>query len=233
MSPTTSLDLKAERREVRGKALRRLRSEGKLPAVVYGHRAPSAPIMLDGHEFQKVFARAGRTHLVDLHVDGGRAQKVLVREVQHHPRRPGPIHVDFYRVDLKEKLHAEVPLVITGESPAVKLGDGDPIQGIHTLKIECLPSAIPEAVEVDISALETAESVLRVSDLVLPAGVTVLSDPEDVVVRIAARRELAVEAEEAVPAEAVEGAEEAAEAAPPTAEGPSGADTGAEGESTE
>ncbi|MGH7776055.1 MAG: 50S ribosomal protein L25 [Candidatus Dormibacterales bacterium] len=213
------LRLKAENREARGKALRHLRSEGKLPAVVYGHRAEAAALMLDGHEFQRVYARAGRTHLVDLQVDGGRAQKVLVREVQHHPRRPGPIHVDLYRVDLKEKLHAEVPLVLVGESPAVKLGDGDAIQGIHVLRIECLPSDIPDAIEVDISSLESAESVLRVSELRVVEGLTVLSDPEDVVVRIAARRELAAEAEgEAVAA--AEGAEAApAEAAAAPEEG--------------
>ncbi|MGH7903175.1 MAG: 50S ribosomal protein L25 [Candidatus Dormibacteraceae bacterium] len=214
--------LKAENREVQGKHLRRLRAEGKLPAVVYGHRADASALMLDRHEFERVFARAGRTHLLDLVIEGGRAQKVLVREVQNHPRRVGPIHVDLYRVDLKERLHAEVPIILTGESPAVRLGDGDAIPGIHALRVECLPGDIPDSIEADMSGLDHTESVLRVSDLHVADNITVLSDPEDVVVKIAARRELAAAEEEEVSGEAAPAAEgeAASDHGAPEGEGP-------------
>src|SRR5256886_10031487 len=94
--------------------------EGKLPAIVYGHNTEATPITLDRLEFQKVFIKSGRTHLVDLVLDGDRTEKVLVREIQTHPRRLGPIHVDFYQVNLQEKIEVEVPVRLVGESAPVK-----------------------------------------------------------------------------------------------------------------
>ena len=90
------MQLKASTRTLLGKRSRRLHGEGKLAAVVYGHNTAATPLVLDRLEFQKVFIKSGRTHLVDLLVDGSRNEKVLVREIQTHPRRLGPIHVDFY-----------------------------------------------------------------------------------------------------------------------------------------
>jgi large subunit ribosomal protein L25 len=215
------LKLVAEKREPGRSRIGRARREGKLPAVVYGHRAAAQPLTLDGHEFQRVFARAGRTQLVDLVVEGGRAQKVLVREIQVHPRRTGPIHVDLYRVDLKEKLHADVPIVVFGESPAVKRGDGDPLQTLHAIKVECLPSDIPESVEVDLSTLAEVDAAIRVGELRLPESVTLLTDREEMVVKIAAKRVV----EEVPEAEAAE-TEATAEAAEPSGEREAAQDAG-------
>ena len=108
------MQLKASKREPLGKRTRRLHREGKLAAVVYGHSAEATPLVLDRLEFQKVFVKSGGTHLVDLVVDGDRTEKVLVREIQTHPRRLGPIHVDFYQVSLEEKIRVEVPVHLTG-----------------------------------------------------------------------------------------------------------------------
>jgi large subunit ribosomal protein L25 len=209
------LQLKASKRELLGKRSRRLHREGKLAAVVYGHNAEPTPLVLDRLEFQKVFVKSGRTHLVDLAIDGARTEKVLVREIQTHPRRLGPIHVDFYQVSLEEKIRVEVPVHLTGESAAVKRGDADILQPIHALEVECLPTDIPEAFEVDLTPLAEIESELRVSEIDVPRGVTVLADPEELVVKIVHKRELKVEeelpaAEAAVPAEG----EAAAEGAP-------------------
>jgi large subunit ribosomal protein L25 len=121
-------------------------------------------------------------------------------------------------VDLKEKLHAEVPITLSGESPAVKRGDGDPLQTLHAIKVECLPSDIPEAVDVDLGRLEEVEASLRAGELALPENVTLLTDPEEMVVKIAARRVAAVEE---VPVEAPAEAEgAAAEAEEPAAAAP-------------
>jgi large subunit ribosomal protein L25 len=141
-----------------------------------------------------VFLKSGRTHLVDLVVDG-RTDKVLVREIQTHPRRLGPIHVDFYQVNLEEKITVEVPVHLVGESAAVKRGDADILQPIHSLRVECLPSDIPEAFEVDMTPLEEIESEVRISDIKMPKGVTVLIDPEELVVKIIKKREMKVEEE--------------------------------------
>ena len=213
------MQLKASTRELLGKRTRRLHRQGKLAAVVYGHNTKPTALILDRLEFQKVFVKAGRTHLVDLVVDSARSEKVLVREIQTHPRRLGPIHVDFYAVSLEEKITVEVPVHLTGESAAVKRGDADILQPIHALRVECLPTDIPEAFEVDLTPLEDIDAELRVSDLTLPKGVTVLVDPEELLVKVVHKRELKVE-EEVPAAEAVVPAEgEAAAEGEPAAEG--------------
>ena len=220
------MQLKASPRKPLGKRSRRMLREGKLPAIVYGHNTDPTPITLDRLEFQKVFVKSGRTHLVDLVLDGDRTEKVLVREIQVHPRRQGPIHVDFYQVNLQEKIEVEVPVHLVGESAPVKQGDGDILQPMHSVRVECLPSDIPEAFEVDLTPLDEIDAELRVSDLRVPAGVTVLDEPEELVVKIVHKRELKVEeevpaAEAAVPAEgevAAEGEAPAAEEAAETEE---------------
>ena len=213
------MQLKASSRTLLGKASRRLHGEGKLAGIVYGHNATPTPLVLDRLEFQKVFIKSGRTHLVDLVVDGDRTEKVLVREIQTHPRRLGPTHVDFYQVSLEEKITVEVPVHLVGESAAVKRGDADVLQPIHAVRVECLPTDIPEAFEVDLTPLEEVESEFRISELKVPQGVTVLMDPEELVVKIVHRRELKVEEEAPVLETAVVGeGEEGAEAGAPAAE---------------
>ena len=216
------MQLKASTRELLGKRSRRLYGQGKLAAVVYGHNTTPTRLELDRLEFQKVFVKSGRTHLVDLVVDGGRTEKVLVREIQTHPRRLGPIHVDFYQVNLEEKITVEVPVHLVGESAAVKRGDADVLQPIHALRVECLPSDIPAEFEVDLTPLDEIEAEFRVADLHVPKGVTVLLDREELIVKIVHKREMKVE-EEVPTAEAAVGAE--GEAA---AEGEEGAEEAAE-----
>jgi len=164
-------------------------------------RSPSA---LDAGEFRRVYAKAGRTHLIDFVLDGGRPQKVLIKEIQKHPRHEGPIHVDLFRIDLKEKLQIDVPITIVGESPAVKRGDGDLLISLHSLRVECLPSDIPEAIEVDVAGLENIDDSVRVHDLQFPEGVTLLTGGDEMIVKVQAHRV----AEEPV-AEAAEGEAEA------------------------
>src|SRR6184192_1649615 len=202
------MQLKASPRQPLGKRSRRLLRQGKVPAIVYGHNTEPTPITLDRLEFQRVFVKSGRTHLVDLAIDG-KTEKVLVREIQTHPRRLGPIHVDFYQVNLEEKIRVEVPVHLTGESAAVKRGDADILQPIHALEVECLPTDIPGEFEVDLSPLAEIDAELRVSEIDVPKGVTVLADPDELVVKIVHKRELKVEeelpaAEPAVPAEGEE-----------------------------
>ena len=193
-----------------GKAARRLRHRGRLPAVVYGQRTAASSIELDAHEFERVFARAGRTQLIDLVVDDGRPHKVLVKEVQISPRRNLPVHVDFHQVSLREKLQVDVPVVVTGEAEPVRRGDADVLQVLHAVRVECLPNDIPEAVEVDVSGLDHVDAGVRVSELELPRGVTVVSDAEELVVKLAARRVAAEEEAAPVVAEG-ETAEEGGE----------------------
>jgi len=205
------MELKADKRETTGKATRRLRRHGRLPAVVYGQRA-AISVEVDTHEFARVYARSGKTQLIDLVVDSGRPSKVLVKEVQISPRYNTLLHVDFHQVSLRERLQVDVPVSVTGEAEPVRAGEADVLQVLHAIRVECVPTRIPEVIEVDISGLAEVDAAVRLSDLRLAEGVTVVGDPDEVIVKLAARRVVA-EVEEAPAAEEApaEPAEEAAE----------------------
>jgi large subunit ribosomal protein L25 len=217
MPDTTVLEI-SPRTELR-KQNRTLRARGGVPAVIYGHRVEPVPVTLPRREFERAFHKVGRTQLLDLKIDGeGGSRKVLVREVQYDPRANVVIHVDFYQVNLKEKIQAEVPVVLVGEAPAVLRRDGELQQNINTLRVSCLPADIPEHIEVDVSGLEAVDDGIRVSQLNIPAECEVLTDPEELVVKIGVIREVeeepvVAEEEEAAEGEAAEGAEGAAEGA--------------------
>jgi len=204
------MELKADKRETTGKATRRLRRQGRLPAVVYGQRA-AASVEMDTHEFERVYARSGRTQLIDLIVASGRPSKVLVKEVQVSPRYNTLLHVDFHQVSLRERLQVDVPVSVTGEAEPVRAGEADVLQVLHAVRVECVPTKIPEFIEVDISGLAEVDAAVRLSDLQLAEGVSVVGDPDEVIVKLAARR-VAAEVEEAPAAEEA-AAEPEAEAA--------------------
>ncbi len=205
-----TIELRATTREERGHHNRALRRKGRVPAVLYGHNVEPRPIEAEGRLLHRVWMRAGRTHLVDLKVDGKRAQKVLVREMQIDPRTGNPIHADFFAVNLLEKLTADVPVVIIGESPAVvdaKIGTLQ--QLITTLRIECLPSDLPAQFSVDVSGLLEIDAGIHVRDIDLPDGVALVHvELDELVVKVSALRLVTEEEIEAV--EAAEAAEAAA-----------------------
>jgi large subunit ribosomal protein L25 len=219
-----TIELQATSREARGNHNRALRRTGKVPAVLYGHNVDPWPIEAEARVLRRVWMHAGRTQLVDLKVDGGRAQKVLVREMQVDPRTGNPIHADFFAVNLREKLTADVPVVIVGDSPAVvdaKIGTLQ--QLITSLRIECLPSDLPSQFNVDVSGLMEIDAGVHVRDIVLPEGVALVHiDVDELVVKVSALRlvtEEEVEAAEAAEAAEAEGVEapagEGGEAAAP------------------
>ena len=212
------LELSASRRTVTGKHVHALRREGLIPAILYGHNVHPVALSIDGRRLQKVWHRAGHSHLVDLLLDGGRPRKVLIRELQVNPRTARFQHVDLFAVNLREKLTADVPVVIVGESPAVvdaKIGTLQ--QLITSLRIECLPSDLPSQFNVDVSGLTEIDAGIHVRDIVLPEGVALVHiDVDELVVKVSALRlvtEEEVEAAEA--AEAAEGGEAAAEGEQP------------------
>lgn len=199
-------------RTLLGKKVGRLRREGKLPGVVFGGREDSIPVETDQHEFELGYRRWGQTTLLSLQLDGSEVP-ALVHSVARDPRTGRMIHVDFSRVSLTERTHAEVPLHFTGESPAVKAGDALLIHALDHLRIEAFPQDIPHRIDVDLSPLQQLDDALYVRDIVVDTQtVKILNDPEDLVVKAGAVR---VEAEPtpAAAAAAPEGeeAEEAAE----------------------
>ncbi|HUE76678.1 MAG TPA: 50S ribosomal protein L25/general stress protein Ctc [Longimicrobiales bacterium] len=212
--------LKATLREEQGKsAARRMRREGRIPAVIYGHGEETRSLSLDAHEFEMLLKRHSMdTTLIDLSIEGGKKGanvKALATEVQMHPYRAQILHVDFHQIHAGEKVTVEVPIRLVGTAAGVRAG-GVLQHVLHELELECAVEAIPETIEVDVTELEVGDSV-HVADLSLPGSVEVLVDADRTVCTVAAPTVLEVpepeeEAEEPelVGEEAEEG--EAAEA---------------------
>ncbi len=205
------LNLKAARREVLGKRNRFLRRQGITPAHLFGHGVASQALQCDTTELKGIIAHAGETRLIALKVEGDdEAKSVFVREVQMDALGRHLLHVDFYQVKKGEKMAVNVPIVIVGESPAMKGKNRMLSHGITELSIECLPDKVPPQIEVDISILEELEQPIQVKDIVLDPDITVHADPEQLIVKVT---EVMVrpEEEEVVEEEAEEAAEEGAE----------------------
>ncbi|MDH7484998.1 MAG: 50S ribosomal protein L25 [Anaerolineae bacterium] len=200
-----TLELQAEPRTAVGRGLRKLRDEGYVPAVLYGHGLAAQNLQVAQRALERLLAHGGAHSLISLSVAGVQEPyTVLLREIQRYPTRPQVLHVDFYRVVMTEKLQTSVPLVLVGQSPAVASGMAALIQNLDSVEVECLPGDLPSALEIDISVLERTDQNILVSDLTLPPGVEILEDPETVLVSLAAAR-VAVEEEAVVPeAEEVE-----------------------------
>jgi len=207
------IELNVTKREILGKKVRFLRRQGITPVHLFGHGIESQALQCDTARLQQVLAEAGKTKLINFKIDGEKkARSVIVREVEIELPRRGLVHVDFYQVRKAEEMKVEVPVVLVGEAPALKLRDNTLLQELDTLSVECLPANIPASVELDISSLTESEQVLRVKDIELEKGVTVLNDPEVVVAKISTLRveEVVEEAVEA-PGEAPPPEEESRE----------------------
>jgi large subunit ribosomal protein L25 len=203
--------LAATHREVLGKRVARLRQAGQLPAVVYGHSVPSQPLSLDIHEFEQLQRRVGQNALIDLSVDGKKSTPVLVHAVQRDPVYRRMLHVDLFAVRMTEALTVDVPLVTVGESLAVEKLGGTLLHILQSVKITALPDHLPQSIDLPIDDLVDFEATVHVRDLVIPADVTLLTDPDEIVARVQAPRieeePVVVGAEEAAEAEAAEAAE--------------------------
>lgn len=205
--------LSAHPREVRGKAVANLRRSGVLPAVVYGAGVPSQNISLDAHEFELLRRRAGRHAVIDLSIDGdAKAQPVLLQAIQEHPVSRHTLHVDLLVVNLEEERTVDVPIVFVGQSEAVAKLGGVLLHLRDAVLVRAKPDDLPSGIELDISSLVDFELTLHVSDLLMPAGVTLVTDPGEALARVQQPRieEEPVAAEAEVAPEA--GAEGAAEA---------------------
>lgn len=175
--------LTATRRTSLGKKNDKLRKEGKLPGVLYGHGLETLPIQVSEKDFLKVFKKAGENTLVNLSIDGS-SRPVLVHDVQHHYLDGQLTHVDFYAVRMDEKLHAKIPLHFVGESAAVKNLGGVLVKTHQELEVECLPADLPPFIEVNLANLITFDDVVRISDLTVSDKVKILADPDDLVVAV-------------------------------------------------
>jgi len=211
------------KRKVLGKKVKKLRKEGIFPANIYGKDIKSASVQMPYKDFDQIYKEVGATGIVDVDFDG-QSIPALIHSVQSDYHN-NPLHADFFKVNLKEKLKTMVPLLFTGEPKAVADKLGLLMEILHEVEVEALPEELPENVEVNVEPLAAVDEQITVADLKAPTGVEILTDPGQVVAKIA---ELVVEEPEPeAPAEGAEG--EAAE----STEGAEGAEGGEEsGEAT-
>ncbi|MBI2327153.1 50S ribosomal protein L25 [Candidatus Curtissbacteria bacterium] len=232
------IPLAAQKRTVLGRKVKKLRAEGLIPAHVFGHKIPTIHVQVKGSEFSKVFEEAGETGIIDLAVDGlpgeasaksGQKRPVLVRNVQIHPVTDQPLHIDFYQVNLTEKVKVNVPLEVTGEAPAVEKKIGLLLTPTAEIEVEALPADLPDKIEVDATKLENIGDEIKVQNLSIDkTKITILTDPDLIVAQIG---ELVTKEMEAVEAEiAAEKAEAAAAEAPAEGAEVAPAEGAAEGE---
>lgn len=182
-----TLTLAAKKREIHGKAVRKIRKTGALPAVLYGRGMPSTSLEVSQNDFLRVFREAGENRVLKLAIaDGGRqdVRNVLIHDVSRDPMSGEVLHVDFYQVRLDEKVKVTVPLVFAGESPAVKNEGGVLVKSLQELEIEALPTNIPEEITVDISSLATFGDSIYVRDLAIPANVEVVTAGDSAVASV-------------------------------------------------
>jgi len=173
--------LKATPRNATGRQVRALRRSGLLPAVIYGHNVEPISISLEGREAGRVLGRLSSSSLITIDLEG-KEYPSLVREKQQNHIKRTLIHVDFMVVSLTEKIRANVSIVLTGNSPAVKDFNAMLINGLSELEVEAFPQDLPESILVDISALVKIGDGIHVRDIVLSDKVQVLDTPDEMIV---------------------------------------------------
>lgn len=236
------LELKLDPRTTLGKAAKRLRRSGVVPGVVFGKEHASTPVQVDAKTFETLYRAAGRTSVIKLHLpDGDGTTSGLIKSVQRHPLSGSPLHIDFLVVNLLQEMEIDVPLVFTGEPPAVELTGGTLLHNLSQVHVRALPNDIPHEITVDVSVLKTLDHAIHVRDLNLNRDrVHVLTDGDTLVATVVpprAEEEPVVEAalEEGELAEGAEGAEgqpEAGTAPSGEGEGKAQGDSGEENASS-
>jgi large subunit ribosomal protein L25 len=226
------LELTLDAREAHGKANKRLRRAGLVPGVVFGKGEESTPVQIDAKVFETLYRQAGRTSVVNMHLPGKTGTTSgIIKSVQRNPLSGMAIHVDFFLVNLTQEMEIDVPLVFTGEAPAVEETGGTLLHNLSSLHVKALPNDIPQQVVVDVSVLHSLDLAIHVRDLTLNRDlVHVLTDGDTLVAtvvppRIEEEPEPVLTEEELEAAAAAEGEEgegapaEGGEAAPTEGEG--------------
>jgi len=214
----SNLSLTLQAREIIGKQVSKLRKQGKIPAILYGHGLKSTPVLVDAITFAKVYRQAGESTLMELTIDAGKPVTALIHEVQQDPITNQIVHIDFHQVKMDEKLKANIALKFVGEAPAVKEFSSILVTPLNNLEAECLPKDLVHEIEVDLSSLNQVNAMIHVADIKVPAGITILNQPDTVVAMV---QEPKAEKEPEVVAPAAE----AVTATPTTGEASTGAKT--------
>lgn len=180
-----TIKLSASKREIAGKKVRFLRRQGITPVHLFGHNVDSQSLQCDAAELQKAVKQAGMSRPISLKVEGQKeANSVFIKEIQRNQFKNTLIHVDFYQVHKDEKMRMDVPIVLTGEAPAIKIKGRFITHNINTVEIEGLPDDLPSQIEVDISPLEEPDQAIYVRDIKLGKGLVLHADADQIIVKV-------------------------------------------------
>jgi large subunit ribosomal protein L25 len=208
------MELVANKREITGKKVKVLRRQGITPINLFGHNIEPQALQCDTSELRKALAYTGTTGLLDLKISKEKQPRnVMFREVQKNALTGEVLHADVYQVNMNEKVRVIVPVVVVGDSPALKLKENYLAHEMNNLTIECLPGKIPQRIEVDITPLTEVGQAIHVKDINLGEGISLLNNPEQAVAKISLRFVEKVVTPEAAAAEAAPAEGEAAAAA--------------------
>ena len=206
---TNAIQLELDPRELTGKKVRRLRRAGIIPVHLYGPGMEPRSLQCQAGTLIRVLARAGGATPITITIQGeSETHLAFAREIQWDPRRDVLLHVDLLAADVSRPVTAQVPIILTGESPGARTVSGTVMQQLRTVDVQALPLEMPNQIEIDLAVMSEPESVLRASDLPIPGAATLLTSADELVARI----ELPRVSEEPVYGAAPEGAEEGAEA---------------------
>ena len=180
------LELTLDAREAQGKANKRLRRSGIVPGVVYGKGEGSTNVQVEARTFETLYRAAGKTSVVKFRLPGAnRATSGFIKSVQRHPLSGQAIHVDYYLVNLRVEMEVDVPLVFTGEAPAVEATGGTLLHNLSSIHVKALPNDIPHEIEVDVSTLNSLDVAIHVRDLNLNRDlVQVMTDGDTLVATV-------------------------------------------------
>jgi len=180
------LTLSAKIRKIAGKKVKTLREKGVLPVVLYGPKIKNENLEISLKDFEKILGEAGETTLISLETEGKKEKNlVLIHEVKFDPMIGKPTHVDFYQPILTDEIQVKIPLVIEGEAPAVKNLGGTLVKNISEIEVRALPQSLPKEIRINVGKLETFEDKVLIKDIVLPEGVKILRNLDEIIVRVA------------------------------------------------
>ena len=177
------IELNAQKRDIIGSGINKLRNDGFIPAVLYGKNQESIPLQVLVKDFNKAFQSAGESTLVYINVDD-QAYPTIIHDVSRDPVRDTVLHADFYKVRLDEKIKTKVPVVFEGEAPAVKELLGIFVRNVNELEVEALPQDLPHEINIDLSILKNFGDQILVKNIKLDSNVRIIADAEDIVATV-------------------------------------------------
>lgn len=180
--------LEAKSREERGRKVNKGRKLGMVPGVTYGKKIEPQSLWVNALDLSRLLKKFGESVIIDLKIEGKGEQNVIIHELQKETVSGAYTHVDFYQVNMAEKIEAEVHLEFIGESEAVKALGGNLVKSIDKIEVKCLPADLPSHIDVDISAIKTFDDHIQIKDLKISDKIKIELDPETVVALVSPPR---------------------------------------------